>query len=156
MVDSITFKQHRPVKAFYIGVPIIIVGFIGWGNWDQVIILSAIGLLIIGFEKQYTISKDYINRVGYGFFGLQIFKKKTEILYPDYVSIFSINQKRSNEYGPVSAVGSVSKDSFFVIRLFQTNKYFTLYKSKNYNQAYDKAKELSKMLEIDLIDKTNQ
>ena len=152
-MSNIKFNQYKSPRSYYIAVPLIIFGFLGWGNWDQVLILLTMGILLIGFRSYYIISSEFKNKIGYSFFGLTFFKGKLNILSPDYISLFSINQKRSNEYGPVSALGSISKDSFFIIRLFKENKHFTIYKSKDYTEVRTKAVELSNMLNVELIDK---
>jgi len=155
-MQQLIFKQHRPAKAWYIGGALFALSFLCWGQWNQVVTLASIAILIIGFESKYAINDENKNATIYGFFGIPLFKKKAKILYPDYISIFNTNQKSNNEYGPVAALGSVSKDAFFVIRLFKENNHFTLYKSKKYDQVYNKAEALSKMLNVDLINKTKK
>ncbi|NAS31604.1 hypothetical protein GTQ40_11525 [Flavobacteriaceae bacterium R38] len=152
-MNSIAFKKHRSARAWYIGGSVSILGLLGWGNWNQVIILGLLGVLIVAFGSHYIITSDYNNKHCYSFFGITFLKKRLEIIYPDYISIFTINEKRSNEYGPVSALGSISKDAFFFLRIFKENKHFTLYKSNDYHKVLSKGNELKAMLKIELIDK---
>lgn len=153
-MDKIILKKEKPLRVWAIGSMLIITGLLGWGKWDQVIILVTLGLLIFGYTKSYKITSDYKNFTIYSFFSIPILKRKLDILFPEYISIFSSNGKRMNEYGPVSALGSISKERSFMIRFFNSNKHFTIFRSKNKEALIDKAESISKMLNVKLIDKT--
>ncbi|MDH7446325.1 hypothetical protein QBK95_11850 [Aquimarina sp. 2201CG14-23] len=118
------------------------------------IILFSISLLVFGFSISYKIDKSFNNYKLFSVFGLVLFRTRLEIDFPDYISVFSGSFSAKNEWSTVSALGIKERHEKIVIRFFTNNKNVTLYKTDNYDMALQKAKTLSKLLNVELYDAT--
>lgn len=157
-MKSVFLKQAKPLKALVLGyflLALVILMLIG--NPDQIpqiVFLAFFGLLIVFYSISYEIRKDYKNKKHFQLFGITLFKYGFNIPYPEYISVFSSKQKFDNDWGPVSAMGTTSKDELFVLRIFYGKLHFTLLRTKDSTLIKEKAKELSSLLNVELFDKT--
>jgi len=85
------------------------------------------------------------------FFGYPVLQLKLNIIYPEYVSIFSGNFSVDNNWSTVSALGTKERHSKNAVRFFSGNKYSTVYISLSFNDAEEIALQLSEMLEVELF-----
>lgn len=158
-MKSVFLKQPKPLKALILGyfllALVILMLIANPDQLPQVTTLAFFGLLIISYSVSFEIRKDYKNKKHFQLYGITIFKYGFNIPFPEYISIFSATQKTDNEWGPVSAMGTTSKEQNYLIRIFYGKLHFTLFRTKNISLLKTKAKELSTLLQVELIDKTN-
>ncbi|WP_299435873.1 hypothetical protein [uncultured Aquimarina sp.] len=158
MKKGLFFTQEKPFKVKILGVLIfVIIGYLlikGDSSLSQVLILLSIGITLLGYSISYEVKKGFDVYRHFMFLGGTIYKAKTDLDFPEYISVFSASFKQDNEWGTVSALGTQAKQNSFVIRLFNGNNRFTLFKTSNYQNAIGKANQLSELLGVEIHDAT--
>ncbi|AOW21119.1 hypothetical protein [Urechidicola croceus] len=152
MKKSISFKQDKPVTSIIIGLMLITLAIFSSTVLSQFIIMSLIGVLLLGYKFSYIISEDFKNKKVFSIFGIPIFKSKLELDFPEYISLFGANYSKRNDWGPVAAIGTNSNVDKIAIKLFKGNKNVTVFKSEKYEVSKNLADELSEMLKVELVD----
>ncbi|NER17399.1 hypothetical protein [Spongiivirga citrea] len=157
-MKSVFLKQSKPIKALVLGYFLLTLSalmLIGNPNQiPQIVFLTLFGSLIVFGSVSMEIRKDYKNKKHFQLFGITIFKYGFNIPPPEYIVIFFTKQKSDNDWGPVSAMGTTSKDQLFILRIFYKKLHFTLLRTKDAKLAKQKGKELSSLLNVELFDKT--
>lgn len=154
MINSIFFKQKKPLTVLILGVLIFL--FVVYlilnnsGPLNQRVILSILSVLLIGYSVSFEIRKDFGNYKHIKMFGITVFKSKLNIPYPEYLIVFSAKYKQGAEWGSVAAMGKQRGGDNFVIRCFTGNKHFTLFRTKSLEVAKERATGLSNFLGIEI------
>lgn len=154
MKKSLFFEQEKPLTVKILGVTLLL--FVLWfvyngtGARSQLVAMSAIGFVLLGYSVSYEITRDFKNRRHFKLFGLSLFKSYLKIKMPDYMVVFSAKYKQGAEWGPVGALGKDRKGDRYVIRLFKGNQHFTVYKTGSLQRAKTKAMELSELIQVEI------
>ncbi len=152
-MTQVIFKQDKPTTVIMLGVLLVLLSIISTSSLVDFIFLFLIALLLLGYRVSYRISKDYNNKKIISLFWIPLIIMKLDIIYPDYISVFGANFSKRNDWGPVSAIGTNSNADKFVVRLFKESEKFTLFKTGKYEEARYLARQLSGVLEVELVDK---
>ena len=112
-----------------------------------------ISFILLGFPVSLEFNKAYKNKRLLKLFGIVFWSSKLDSVFPDYIKLYSGHYKQDSEFGPVSALGNSSQYGFYAVRFFKGNKHCTLFKSTRMEEALSKAKELSVLLEVELLDR---
>ncbi|MCB0475644.1 MAG: hypothetical protein KDC69_08205 [Flavobacteriaceae bacterium] len=67
-----------------------------------------------------------------------------------------MNYESASGWGFIPPVFGEEKQKYFVINFFTVNAHKTVFRSINQNQAEAKAKQLAKMLDVQLLNKINK
>ncbi|WP_299259159.1 hypothetical protein [uncultured Aquimarina sp.] len=157
-MKKLFFKQQKPLKIKILGILIfVLVGYlllIGNSSLSQVLILLTIGVLLLGYSISYEVRVSFEVYRHLRFFNSTVYKVKKDLVFPEYISVFSALFTQDNEWGSVSALGTKEKHGSFVIRLFSENNKFTLFKTNNYETALLRAKELGELIDVEIYDAT--
>jgi len=152
MSNAMFFKQSKPVTVQILGVILLVLMAIsvyeGEPPLSQIISMSAMGIILLGYSVSYEIRSDFDNKRHIQLFGISVLKSKLKLSYPEYVTVFSARFKQNTDWGPVAALGKEANSGSFVIRLFKGNKYFTVFKTKLIETANMKAEKLAKLLGV--------
>ena len=154
-MKSIFLRQYKNPRGFWFSFFLICFSFLTLPSLVQFSVLFSIGLVLIAFNISYEIREDLIHKKHFRLFNFSLIKTKLILEFPDYISVFNLVQKSVNEYGPVSAIGTQSREGFFVIRFFKNNTYRTVFKTKKYNEVIAKSEALQKMLKVEVINSIN-
>ncbi len=153
-MKSIKFKEYKNTKAKYIGIGLLVFSLFIMTQELSGIILTVIGILILGINTEIEVFKSFENKLNIIFFNMKLFSIKKELIYPEYISLFGQSFSSSNEFSTVSALGSTAEFDFYVIRFFdENNRNDIIFKSKNKEDVLIKGCELSNMLAVELINK---
>lgn len=154
-MTKINFKQKKPVKAVIFGLLFLLISILGSTGIVQFVVLLIVGLILLGYRITYRINKDFRNYKIISIFGISLLKLNLILAFPDYISIFGANFSRSNDFGPVAALGTQHKSDEIVIRFFNGSENNTIFMSDNYNLVKEKANALHEMLGVELVDNVN-
>jgi len=153
-MNSIKFKEYKNTKAKYIGIGLLLFSFFIMTQELSGIILTVIGLLILGVNTEIEVFKNFDNKLNITLFNTKIFSIKKNLIYPEYISLFGQSFSSNNEFSTVSALGSTAEFDFYVIRFFgERNRNDVVFKSKNRDEVLIKGSELSILLDVELINK---
>ncbi|NQY31190.1 MAG: hypothetical protein HRT69_17200 [Flavobacteriaceae bacterium] len=153
-MNSIKFKEYKNRKAKYIGIGLLLFSFFIMTQELSGIILTVIGLLILGVNTEIEVFENFDNKLNITLFNTKLFSIKKNLIYPEYISLFGQSFSSSNEFSTVSALGSTAEFDFYVIRLFgERNRNDVIFKSKNKDEVLIKGSELSILLDVELVNK---
>ncbi|WP_074409875.1 MULTISPECIES: hypothetical protein [Aquimarina] len=159
-MNSVLCKQEKPIKGKILSILVLVISVAFLFYTEEPILSRFIFLLlslgVFGYSVSYKINRDFNNQKLFSFFGFPIFKTKLDLEYPDYISVFTTSFSLDNEWGAVSAIGTKERHSKIVVRFFTGNKNFTLYKTEKYEKASRKANELSKLLGVEIYDRSKE
>jgi len=151
---SLYFEQLKPLKIKILGIVIFpLIGYILFkeiGSIFQIIFLLVISVILLLYKIRYEVMVGGYVYKHFGFLNITVYKRKMDISYPEYISVFSASFKQDNEWGSVSALGTQERHEKIVIRFFNGTEKFTLYKTNNYTIALKKAKELGELLDVEI------
>ena len=154
MNGAMQFEQSKPLTVKILGIMILLMTvFIVWSNTpstSQLIAMPTIGILLLSYSISYEIKADFENRKHFKLFGTTVFIQRLELLFPDYISVFSARFKQGVDMGPVAAIGRINRDDAFVIRMFKGNRYFTVFKTNNLELATRRADVLGALLNVEV------
>ncbi|MGY3792466.1 hypothetical protein [uncultured Aquimarina sp.] len=158
MSNYVICKQERALKGKILVTIVFVFSvlmlFFGREELWSRILLVVVSSLFFGFSTSYKINSHFENYKLFSVFGLVLFKTKLNLEFPDYVSVFSGSFVQNNDWSTVSAIGTKERHDKYVVRFFKENKKTTLFQSEKYDKALEKAKELSKLLNIEVFDAT--
>ncbi len=153
-MSSVVCKQERALKGRILSICVLAFSVLFLFMTSEPILsrlsLFFISVFIFGFSVSYKINHDFNNQKLFSVFGRTLFTVKLKLEYPEYISVFSASLSLDNEWGSIAAIGTKEKQDKFVVRFFTGNKNFTLYRTENYQEALDKAKELGELLELEI------
>ena len=153
-MESIKFKEYKNTKAKYIGIGLLLFSIFIMTQELSGIILTVIGLLVLGVHTEIEVFKNFENKLNIILFNMKLFSIQTELIYPEYISLFGQSFSSDNEFSTVSALGSTASFDFYVIRFFgENNKNDIVYKSKNKEVVLIKGKQLANLLNVELLNK---
>jgi|GEM_PF-3399440 len=153
-MKSIKFKEYKNTKAKFIGIGLLIFSLFIMTQELSGIILTIIGVLILGVHTEIEVFEKFDNKLNITLFNMKLFSIKKELIYPEYISLFGQSFSSSNEFSTVSALGSTAEFDFYVIRFFgENNRNDIVFKSKNREEVLIKGSELSIMLDVELLNK---
>ena len=153
-MESIKFKEYKNTKAKYIGIGLLLFSFFIMTQELSGIILTVIGLLVLGVHTEIEVFKNFENKLNIILFNMKLFSIQTELIYPEYISLFGQSFSSDNEFSTVSALGSTASFDFYVIRFFgENNKNDIVFKSKNKEEVLIKGKQLANLLNVELLNK---
>jgi hypothetical protein len=153
-MESIKFKEYKNTKAKYIGIGLLLFSIFIMTQELSGIILTVIGLLVLGVHTEIEVFKNFENKLNIILFNVKLFSIRTELIYPEYISLFGQSFSSDNEFSTVSALGSTASFDFYVIRFFgENNKNDIVYKSKNKEVVLIKGKQLANLLNVELLNK---
>lgn len=135
-----------------LGLLLVVLALIGSTNLVQFIVLMLMGISLLGYTFVYRISEEFKNKKEFTIFGITLFSSTLKMEFPEYISLFGANFSKTNEWGPVSAMGTESNAEKYVIRCFTGIEKTTLYTSAKYVKAKEKAEQLSQLLKVELVD----
>lgn len=153
-MESIKFKEYKNTKAKYIGIGLLLFSIFIMTQELSGIILTVIGLLVLGVHTEIEVFKNFENKLNIILFNMKLFSIQTELIYPEYISLFGQSFSSDNEFSTVSALGSTASFDFYVIRFFgENNKNDIVFKSKNKEEVLIKGKQLANLLNVELLNK---
>lgn len=153
-MESIKFKEYKNTKAKYIGIGLLLFSIFIMTQELSGIILTVIGLLVLGVHTEIEVFKNFENKLNIILFNMKLFSIQTELIYPEYISLFGQSFSSDNEFSTVSALGSTASFDFYVIRFFgKNNKNDIVFKSKNKEVVLIKGKQLANLLNVELLNK---
>lgn len=153
-MKSIKFKEYKNTKAKYIGIGLLVFSLFIMTQELSGIILTIIGLLILGVHTEIEVFEYFDNKLNIKLFNMKLFSIKKELVYPEYISLFGQSFSSSNEFSTVSALVSTAEFDFYVIRFFdENNRNDIVFKSKNREEVLIKGSELSILLDVELLNK---
>ena len=153
-MERIKFKEPKNTKAKVIGFALLIVSFFIILQENSGLLLTCIGLVILGFQKEIEIFKSFENKLNYYFFNLKLFSTSLELRFPEYISIAEQSLSLSNEYNTVSALGSTTEIDYYTIRFFdENNRNEIIFKSKHKTEVLEKGTQLAALLNVELLNK---
>jgi len=156
-MKSIKFKEYKNTKAKYIGIGLLLFSLFIMTQELSGIILTVIGLLILGVNTEIEVFKNFDNKLNITLFNAKLFSIKKDLIYPEYISLFAQSFSSSNEFSTVSALGSTAEFDFYVIRFFgERNRNDIVFKSKNKKEVLEKGKQLSDFLKVELVNKLEE
>jgi len=160
MIEKVKVLQLKPLKIKILGFLLILMFFISMyfvsARYLDSVIFLVLGILLLGYTVNYEINKDFRNYKSFGFFGFTLLRKVVRISFPEYISVFETNQTSDNNWSTVSALGTQENYNMFVVRFFNNNQKFTVYKSSDYKSALTIANKIGKMLDVDIYDATKE
>ena len=156
-MNSIKFKEYKNTKAKYIGIGLLLFSLFIMTQELSGIILTIIGLLILGVNTEIEVFKNFNNKLNITLFNIKLFSIKKSLIYPEYISLFGQSFSSNNEFSTVSALGSTAEFDFYVIRFFgERNRNDIIFKSKNKEEVLIKGSELSILLNVELVNKLEE
>ena len=154
---KVVCKQIKPLTVKILGAFLFILTI--WMLFQyqppisQIVVMFLISFILIGYQVSFEFNKAFKNKRLLKLFGIVVWSSKMDSIFPDYIKIHSGNYKQNNEFGPVSALGNSRQYGFYAVHFFKGNKHFTAFKSTRMEEALSKAKELSALLEVELLDR---
>ena len=153
-MESIKIKEYKNTKSKYIGIGLLLFSIFIMTQELSGIILTVIGLLVLGVHTEIEVFKNFENKLNIILFNMKLFSIQTELIYPEYISLFGQSFSSDNEFSTVSALGSTASFDFYVIRFFgENNKNDIVFKSKNKEEVLIKGKQLANLLNVELLNK---
>jgi len=153
-MDSIKLKEYKNMKAKYIGIGLLLFSIFIMTQELSGIILTLIGLLVLGVNTEIEVFKNFDNKLNITLFNIKFFSVKKNLIYPEYISLFGQSFSSNNDFSTVSALGSTAEFDFYVIRFFgERNRNDIIFKSKNKEEVLIKGSELSILLDVELVNK---
>ena len=157
-MNKIIFKQRKPLKPKVFGIVLLgLVFYIAFFHSEfsvKSLILLIISFCILSYSYTYVIEEGFKNYKYLSVFGIKLPNENLKLDFPDYISVFPISLKQKNDWSTVSALGTSVKHDEIAIKVFSKHNNFTLFITRDYQEAINKAKLLSEMLNIRLVDKT--
>lgn len=154
MKESIFFKQEKPLTVWILGsfLLLLTVYFLLYEEapLSQIIVMTLLSLVLLGYSTSLEVSSDFRSVKHIKFFGVSLTRTKINMIIPEYIGLFSARYKQGSEWGSVAAMGRERAGHRWVIRLFKRNKHFTLYRSRSFSMAKQKATALSTLLNVEL------
>lgn len=152
MIEAMHFRQSKPLTVKILGVVILLfigyIVYVGTPPLSQIITMSATGILLVGYSISYEIKADFSNKKHFKLFGITVFKHSLNLIFPDYITVFSARFKQSSNWGPVAAMGKEIGNTNFVIRFFKGSRHFTIFKTNSLELANTEADKLGKLLKV--------
>jgi len=97
MIEAMHFKQSKPLTVKMLGVvTLLFIGCIVYAGSPplrQIITMSAIGILLVGYSISYEIKADFNNKMHLKLFGITVFKHSLDLIFPEYITVFSARFK---------------------------------------------------------------
>ena len=156
-MGRVSFVQKKPIVAIILGTSLLLLfiynAWSGAGSLGQLIGLGTLSVLLLGYSVVYEVDSHRDFYIAYCFFKVPVFRKKLNIFYPEYVSVFPMRSGKNSDWGPVSAMGKRSNSDEFCVRIFNDKEKFTLIRTSNSKLALRKAKALSELLKVELVNK---
>ena len=155
MKNKLFFNQKKALTVRILGVVILVLLAYLWFNVSlpisQIVVMFSLGIFLVGYSVAYEFNNDFKNKKHLKLFGVTLFKVSLDVLFPEYISVFSASFKKGADWGSVAAIGKENKENDYVIRLFKGRKHFTVYKTKSQEEARDKATALATLLKVELV-----
>ena len=154
---KVVCKQIKPLTVKILGAFLFILTI--WmmvqyqSPTSQIVVMFLISFILLGYQVSFEFTKGYKNKRLLKLFGIVVWSSKMDSIFPDYIKIYSGHYKQDSEFGPVSALGNSRQYGFYAVRFFKGNKHFTPFKSTHMEEVLSKAKELSALLEVELLDR---
>lgn len=153
-MNSIKLKEYKNMKAKYIGIGLLLFSLFIMTQELSGIILTLIGLLVLGVNTEIEVFKNFDNKLNITLFNIKFFSVKKNLIYPEDISLFGQSFNSNNDFSTVSALGSTAEFYFYVIHFFgERNRNNVVFKSKKKEEVLIKGSELSILLDIELINK---
>lgn len=154
----VEFIQEKPltIKIFggvLLGMAILLAGFGDGIALGQLLTMSGLGLVLLGYSLTYEIHADYGNKRSYNLFGLPMYKTVLKVEFPDYISLFSARVGKDSGWGPIAAMGGSTGGKRYTVRMFKGRQHFTLYRSTDLEKTWEKSASLGKLLNVPVKEK---
>ena len=154
---KVVCKQIKPLTVKILGAFLFLLTIWMMVQYEpptsQVVVMFLISFILLGYQVSFEFNKAYKNKRLLKLFGIVVWSSKLDSIFPDYIKVYSGHYKQDSEFGPVSALGNSRQYGFYAVRFFKGNKHFTPFKSTRMEKALSKAKELSALLEVELLDR---
>lgn len=152
-MDKFTFKRQLPIWKLIIGLVALVVGVISLFSSYKGFVLIGMGiffLLVEGSEfdfkhKKYRVIKSVLG-VSFG--------QWKPIPNIDYISVFKTNE--TTTLRQTSAEANVTTEIIKLNLFYNNNQRIEAYNTYNKEDAFVKAKEFAKLLNIDILDATGR
>ena len=139
MIEAMHFRQSKPSTVKILGVVILLfIGYIVYAGappLSQISTMSAIGILLVGYSISYEIKADFNKNKHFKLFGITVFKHSLALIFPEYITVFSVRFKHGSDWGPVAAMGKGNSNANFVFRLLKGHRHFTILKTNSLKLA---------------------
>lgn len=153
-MNHITYLKNTPFVKKLFGFSLVILAFVVLFN--SIIffaIFLVLGLNLISTEGSEIDldSKTYRNIKS--IFGIKFGKWQTCPNF-EYITVFKTKEKQT--ISVVTATTELTSEVFLINLFYNRNKHITFYKSTNKNDAFQKAKHIKNIFEIDILDATSK
>ena len=89
-MESMTLIQAKPLTIKILGVFFVCLAlyivFFGEAILQEVVLMTIIGVFLLGYSTAYEVNTDFNNKTLFQLFGMTIFRRKVNIIFPDYIS----------------------------------------------------------------------
>lgn len=152
MKTSMLFKQEKTITPKVLGFSLLLLTAVSMYSpkvpLSQIISMGAIGGVLLGYSVSYEICKHGLHFKHLKLFGATVLKTKLKFFNPDVIRAFPALFKNNFNWGPVAAIGKHNKGNKYVIRLFDGNRHFTVFKTTSFEAASTKARKLGYIFEV--------
>lgn len=152
MSKNIRYVKKIPIMKFFLGITLFVFGILAaLGGSIFILIISGIGVFLMLSEgSEFNLeSKKY--REFYSLFGFD-FGKWKDLPEIEYVSVFN-----TFENSRVQGMGASANFKNKIIKLnlfYDRNKKIEVYKTEDIDDAFEMAKQISQILNIEIYDAT--
>lgn len=152
MKTSMFFKQEKPITPKVLGFVLGLLTVFSMNSpkvpLSQIISMGAIGGGLLGYSISYEICKEGLHFKHLKLLGLTVLKTKFKSFKPDVIRAFPVFFKSNFNWGPIAAMGKQNRTEKYVIRLFEGNRHFTIFKTSSFETASTRAQMLGEIMEI--------
>lgn len=152
MMKSMILFQPKPMTIKVLGVFLLfllmVVIYEGSSTTGQSATIFVLGLMLLGYSVAYELRSDFNHLKHFKLFGITCYKTKLRFFQPEKAKAFPVLTKRSFDWGPVSAMGKRSDEKHYVIRLFNGNQHFTVFRNGSLEEVKGRGQELSSVLGV--------
>ncbi len=114
----------------------------------QPITMFGLGVFLLAYSVSLEVRGDGVCFKHLKLFGLTIVKTKHRVINPEVIRVFPAFFKNEFNWGPIAAMCKQSKNVKYVVRLFNQNKHWTVFKTNSFDKASLQAKKLGAILNI--------
>lgn len=152
-MDKFTFKRQLPLWKTVLGIFVLLIGFVSLFSNYRGFLVIGIGiymLLVEGSEFDF-IDRKYRKTKSILGFSIGKWQRLPEI---EYVSVFKTNE--TTTLRQTSAKMNVTNEVIKLNLFYNTNKRIEAYRTYDTNDAFKKAKEITSLLNVDILDATER
>ena len=152
-MDKFIFKRKLPIWKLILGSIALVVGVISLLTTFKGFILIGMGVFFLLVEGSEFDFKNQTYREMKSIFGIS-FGKWKPIPNIEYVSVFRTNE--TTTLRQTTAEANVTNEIIKLNLFYNTNQKIEAYNTYDINEAFEKAKQIATILNIDILDATER